>query len=189
MRAVANRLCGVYAAVVACLIAACGSSSPAGLGVQLREQGEPVLTAQDTYVAERGELQVGEETVWYVEVAVDFTYKNPADQPVFLPQCERPLQPRLEKLVDGDWRIAYQPIELACWGPPLELAAGEEYASIAHIRGYDPQSGYLPAWEAAEVDGEYRLVWMILTEPHPDAPPLPLEQRVSNTFQIREAAD
>ena len=109
-------------------------------------------------------------------VAIRMTYRNSTGKPVYLPTCQGPQPPRLQKQIGDKWVVAFAPNVLACEATPIEIPNN---------------TSYLPRFAVSEVPGTYRILWEIFHgaagEPsHPvitrDA--LPTEQEVSNTFQL-----
>ena len=121
----------------------------------------------------------------YVGVQIDMTYRNATDDVVFLHGCKRPSLPVLQKWQGGAWVLAWGAVEQSCGSTPVPIPPGETYAMTVPVMGYLPGQNAAPTFDT-EVEGTYRLLWTVYTadEPREDAL-LPLDQRVSNTFELR----
>jgi len=124
-------------------------------------------------------------------VAIRMRYRNSTGQPVYLPSCQGPQPPRLQKQVGDKWVVAFAPNVLACEATPIEVPNNTTYEYTFMVVAGMPGTNYLPRFAVSEVPGTYRILWEIFHgaagEPsHPvitrDA--LPTEQEVSNTFQL-----
>ncbi len=148
----------------------------------------PLITMdRDSYQAELGELTVGGEVIWYLDFTILMTYTNRSDRPVYMGMCGGPFVPVLERLVNGSWETAYSPPQTACGGVGNRIDPGEVYSDYRfQVLGHDRKSDVRPSWLPDEVDGSYRVHWFLslFTEPDWRADQVPLEERVSNTFQL-----
>lgn len=120
---------------------------------------------------------------------VPFIARNPTDEPLYLIGCHRPPPPLLEKLVDGEWEVAYGAVVPLCLSPPFEIPPGGERRDTLRVVGFLPGQNTMPTFDTA-VEGTYRLRWEIYAgQTDEDFPVggdlLPLEQQVSNTFEVR----
>jgi hypothetical protein len=117
------------------------------------------------------------------QLVISFVYTNSTGGNVYVNGCHGPHPPDLQKMVNGDWVTVFSPIVLLCAGPPTRIAPLQqyeyEYHIVASLQDGWPRSGVTP------VVGTYRLVWGLFSSTS-EAGALPLEQRVSNTFEIIE---
>ena len=151
-----------------------------------------ITTDLDVYEAEIGEMVVQSDTIWYVELTIPMTYTNRSGEVVWLTSCGQDYihPPRLERRVDGAWETAYEPPHRACGGPSIRLEPGASHSYEFRIRGHDPHSAarVQPVWYPDQVAGEYRINWwksLVLVTGQDRLPdPVPLEERISNTFRI-----
>lgn len=145
---------------------------------------ELIQTDRQEYVADRAGGGVS--------LDIPFRFTNATGGPVHLPTCHGVHPPALEKWVGGAWKRAYSPALLLCLGAPKVLGRGESYDYLFRVRASPRGSNTYPQFEVAEAAGTYRLVWSIfegdgadyMTSNRPR--PLPLEERVSNSFRITE---
>lgn len=145
--------------------------------------GPPIRTDKSTYVVtDSGGLS---------NLTIRMTYTNNTGKPVYLPTCRGPQPPRLQKQVGDTWLVAFAPTVLACENTPIQLAAGESYNYVFRILAGMPGTSYAPRWAVAEIPGTYRVLWEIFSgvggdRAHPvtTRDPLPVDQEISNTFQI-----
>ena len=167
------------------------------LGCSRSGPGEPGLATQD-HAAEGAPIQTdrAEYTLSFTpqlaELSIGVRYVNRTGGRVYLETCHTPHPPVLEKRVGSEWVVAYRPAVLRCLGQPVVIRAGETYDYTFKVVAGRPGTNNFPQFEVAEIPGTYRLVWGLLDTWNPDGPGpglgrlLPLEQRVSNEFQIRE---
>jgi len=155
----------------------CVSASMATKRTELIQTDSPIYTV--------------EETGGLARVTIRIAYHNTSDQPVFLPSCQGPHPPRLQKQVGDEWVMAYSPNVLACQGTPLTIAAGESYNYVFEVVAGMPGTNYSPRFNVPEVPGTYRVVWEIFhgavgneTTPVITRDPLPLQQEYSNAFEL-----
>jgi hypothetical protein len=128
--------------------------------------------------------------------AIAFRYRNARPTPLFHPTCrpsggEPTVAISIEKLVGGEWRHAWSQPLPACLSEPIVIASGDTYADTLHVILH-PQDSVINTWlvPAAPLGGQYRLVWhQLLTSYAPNDYPfgeeLPLDERVSQPFQLR----
>ncbi len=164
---------------LACLLigAACSrlvdSDSPAD------EAGGLLKTDRATYKA----TLVTDEPA-HVAVDIPYALTNATQDTLYLIGCHRPPQPVLQKYADGSWTTVYAPVELMCLSPPWPVAPGAVRLDTLRVRGFLPGQNAGPVFEAAEVEGTYRLVRPVYRDPA-GAELLPEAQRVSNSFALR----
>ena len=165
------------------------------LGCSRGVPGEPAPASPDQG-AEGAPIQTdrAEYAVRYTQQLAELTigvkYVNRTGGTVYLPTCQVPHPPVLEKRVGTGWVAAYRAPVLMCLGPPVVIRPGERYDYTFKVSAGRPGTNYFPQFEVAEITGTYRLVWGLLGTWDPDGSgpglgrPLPLEQRVSNEFRI-----
>jgi hypothetical protein len=176
-------LCTAAALLTAALTSACGSADLLGFGNDRPSdiEGAPIRTDSAVY-----HVRTTEDSH---ELTIEVTYTNPTGSTVYIPTCHSPHPPVLEKWQEDTWVTAYAPVVPLCLGAPVVIADGDVYAYTYRISAARSANWY-PRFEVPEIPGTYRLVWRILGTWTPDGPEpglgreLPLEQRVSNTFEI-----
>lgn len=117
------------------------------------------------------------------QATIGLTYTNPTGEPVFIAACHNPHPPLMEKWEDGQWVTAYNPPVLMCITPPVVIEPRQSYSYTYRIVAGLPHDNAYPKFEVSEIPGTYRLRWLLRG---PDAP-LPLEQTISNTFELQLA--
>lgn len=145
--------------------------------------GPPIQTDRQRYVVT--------DSAGLSRLTIQLTYRNRTGKSVFLPTCRGPQPPRLQKQVGDTWMVAYAPVILACEGPPIEIPDGGSYDYTFRILAGMPGTNFAPRWAVSEIPGTYRILWEIFSdvEGNPARPvrtrnPLPVEQEISNTFQL-----
>lgn len=123
-------------------------------------------------------------------LSIGFTFTNPTGSRAYVPTCRTPHPPGLEKWQNGAWVRAYSPLVLQCLDPPLIIEAGATHRGTLDVRAGRAGTKQFPQFQVERIPGTYRLVWTVLGSWTPDGPepglgtPLPLQQRVSNSFRI-----
>jgi hypothetical protein len=124
--------------------------------------------------------------------AIDFSFTNPLEESIHVVNCRGGLAVSLERWSGAAWERAWTPVLLRCLSPPIEIAAGETFQSTIDVWGSDPGRNHIPEFTVAPVEGTYRLVWGNLVlrwrGDYVDGAfgdPVPLELRVSNSFELR----
>lgn len=166
-------------AVAALLMAGCaleGVTAPPPVG------DAAVATSASSYTLQ------GTQGGWAGEI--DFAFTNVTGQTISLLNCRGGFGVRLEKREGGEWVPAWHPVLLQCLSPPIELRPGETHHHTLHVFAGRPGSNRYPQFEVDRIDGTYRLVvgsayWDYDHDGPPWGEPVPLEHRVSNTFEIR----
>jgi hypothetical protein len=122
-----------------------------------------------------------------IELDIGFTFHNRGRTTVAIPRCTLPHQPALDKLVGGEWVEVVSPIHM-CWEDPVTVGPGRSRHFTYRLRAGRSHTPHEPRFRTSRIPGTYRLRWEIY---HYDAlaqfrigPPLPIEHRVSNEFQI-----
>ena len=121
----------------------------------LNEAGEPgtLRTSADAYTAEMGPR--------YVSFEVPITYTNTTGRTAYFTGCSRPSPPSVEKLVEGEWVLAYNQVYLMCLAPPVPVEAGATFEYALHATAAFPGQNAAPEWEVGDVPGTYRLRWSV----------------------------
>lgn len=176
-----TRLATLSAAAL--VLAACGSADLLGVS------GDPLLSGGDAPIRTDSSVYHLRTTPEAHELTIGVRFVNPTSAPAYIPTCQGTNPPTLERWDGEKWVTAFSPVVLLCLGPPVVIGAGESYDYTFRVLASRRPNTY-PRFEVAEIPGTYRLVWGILGSWRPDGPepgigdPLPLAQRVSNTFTI-----
>lgn len=142
---------------------------------------EPIRTDRSRYTIR--------ETEERFEVEIPFSYTNRTGETVYVINCRGIAPPTLEKWEDGAWIRAWSPAVPLCLSPPIEIAPGQTYTNTLQVVAGRPGTNVAPTFEVEDIDGTYRLVWHGLVHDYDQdrqgfGEPLPLDERVSNTFQL-----
>jgi hypothetical protein len=138
----------------------------------------PIRTDQKQYVFREGPSGL--------ETTIVATLNAPADQILYIMNCNGAISTGLQRKVGEEWVDAWIPPINGCLSPPLEIPPGGEMTQKLTIRPghlmYPPNGQQLES-------GTYRVAWHnVFTSYDSDGPPfgdrLPLEQRVSAPFSI-----
>lgn len=146
-------------------------------------KGPPIQTDRRSYVVR--------DSSGLASLTIQMTYTNLTDHRVYIPTCRGPQPPRLQKRVGDEWVVAFSPNILACEASPISVSPGDSYPYTFRILAGMPGSSYVPRFSVSELPGTYRVLWEIVTDvvgnpAHPEATrnPLPVDQEISNTFQL-----
>lgn len=164
--------------VLAGIVVACGAVTAA------EEHGDASLrTDANVYQLQR-------DSRGNLTVEIPFTYHNTTGKTVYLVNCNGAVPPSLEKWQDGEWVAGWNPVVLLCLSPPIQVPPNGVYEDTLRVLAAPYGSNAGPQFEVADPDGTYRLVWHValhdydLDDP-PAGTPLPLENRLSNSFDLR----
>ena len=162
---------------LAVLVAGCASV----LEPPERDEDRPLQTDRLTYEIRRENDELRAE--------IPFTYTNRTGKTVFVELPGTPAGSR--KLVDGEWQLAWAAVTMSCLSPPIVIEPGETYKETLVVYAAEPGTRKAPTFEVAEIEGIYRLVWHGLVHDYDQnranfGDPLPLEERTSNAFVLRE---
>lgn len=125
-----------------------------------------------------------------LETTIVATLRAPADQTLYILNCNGGISATLQRKVGDEWVWALLTGMAACMSPPIIVPPGGEYTKSLHVNEAagtirDPQGGTMLQ------SGTYRVVWTgVLTSFNPKGgpdfggPELPLEQRVSAPITI-----
>src|SRR5690349_19559586 len=147
-------------------------------------KGPPIRTDRSSYVVR--------DTNGLASLTIRMTYTNNTGQRVYIPSCQGPQPPRLQKQVGDSWVVAFAPNILACESAPVQVNPGDSYPYTFSILAGMPGTSYVPRFAVSEIPGTYRILWEIVTDVvgNPSRPvatrnPLPVDEEISNTFQLR----
>ena len=123
-----------------------------------------------------------------VRFKIKTTYTNRSQYTVYLPGCPSPSPPRLEKKVGDKWVVAYQQLENLCYRDPLPVKPGETYPDTLDISIFPTGGKMGPQLNPGikEIAGTYRIVRRIQRDYRASSPLLPLDERISNEFELKE---
>ncbi len=127
------------------------------------------------------------------EGEIAFAYTNRTGETVSLINCRGNVPPSLEKREGDGWVTAWTPVTLMCLSPPVVIEPDATFTDTLRIVAGRPSGDVRPRFQVAEVEGTYRLVWHWAVHDYdPDrqgfGDPLPLEERISNSFVLRIAS-
>jgi hypothetical protein len=123
----------------------------------------------------------------YYNTTIRFTYTNPVRTVLSSDGCHGPWPPALEKLVAGEWAVAYHPVLPLCgMEPPFRLAPGATHRAALGVTASPRGSGRIPELRVDSLAGTYRLRWILRVGPHPRDPTEVWVVAVSNSFQLVE---
>jgi hypothetical protein len=120
--------------------------------------------------------------LWATEVG--YTYTNRTRRTVFFWHCQHGREIRLEKRVDDGWITAWVPDVPQCLPPLTAVEPGASVDDVFHVRAGFPGSQQIAPFAFDDPEGEYRLVWDLHVEADILSDLIPMESRVSNTFQF-----
>lgn len=173
----------LFGAGFALLLLACGSDAAPteGDGPLERDASAAFQTDSMSYGLVR--------TTQEYQGRVEMQYTNQRRDTVYVVNCGGATAVRLERLVAGQWRSAYEPPVLNCFSQPIVVAPGASRRFTLLIGAGVAGSAVEPRWPYADVDGTYRIVWgQFLSSYREDRQPrgetLPLDQRLSNRFRL-----
>ncbi len=178
--AAATRLARLGAAAV---LVACGSdAAPTEVDGPLERDVNAVF---QTDSMSHGLVRTTQEYLGRVEMQ----YTNRRSDSVYVANCGGATAVKLERLVGGQWRTAYEPPVFNCFSQPIVIAPGATRRFTLLVGAGVQGSAVEPRWPFADVDGTYRVVWgQFLTSYREDRSPkgdaLPLDQRLSNRFRL-----
>jgi len=123
-----------------------------------------------------------------VRFKIKTIYTNRSQYTVYLPGCPNPSPPVLEKKVGDKWVVAYQQLESLCYRDPLPVKPGETYPHTLDISIFSTGSKMGPQLNPGikEIAGTYRIVRRIQHDNRASSPLLPLDERISNEFELKE---
>lgn len=136
-----------------------------------------IVTGSDSYVLR--------QTDSGLETHIDETFTNRTSETVYVINCHGGFSLSLERWQGGEWARAWSPIVLRCLSEPIVIEPGGTFSHTVHVFAGHAGSNVHPQFEVPEIAGMYRLVWHALVHDYDgEGSPLPLRERVSNTFRI-----
>jgi hypothetical protein len=140
----------------------------------------PIRTDRSSYILKNGPHGP--------EATIVATLRAPADQALYIVNCNGQSSATLQRKVGDAWEYAWVITMNACLSPPIVVPPGGEHTARIHLHEHsgsvtDPRRGRMIE------SGTYRVVWTgVLTSFDANArefgPELPLEQRVSAPITI-----
>ena len=177
-------LAALSAALLAC------SAEPAGEAAVDPAPALPATPApsHDFAIATDAGIYFLDRDATHLRTTINYTYTNRTGELVSLLNCNGAYGVRLEKLDAGDWATAWIPGMNACLSEPIQLAPGESLEDRVEIVGGESGSEVFPHFQT-EMTGTFRLVIdSAILDYQPNGPwekKPPMEERVSNPFEIR----
>lgn len=163
--------------VAALTVSACGNLTGSGPHA-LPESDGLLQTDRTTY-----EARLVTDGPARVVVEIPYALANTTADTLYLIGCRRPPQPAVQKYVNEAWTTVYTPVELMCLSPPWKVAPGTVRHDTLRMEGALPDQNAAPTFDAAEIEGTYRLVRGIYRD-STGAKPLPEDRRTSNAFVL-----
>lgn len=173
-------------ALLAGIAAAALAGAPLGCAIfeDDGQNGEPAIRTDRQEYA----LRLEGETI---AVSIGMTYTNHSGRATHLLTCNGAFSMILEKFVAGRWVQAYGSVSPDCLGPVITIPPARQHAHALEVIAFQPSSTNDPKFQVEPVAGTYRVVWPLSEKLNSqyDARSgwgtlLPLEQRVSNNFEI-----
>lgn len=137
-----------------------------------------IVTGSDSYLLR--------QTDSGFEAQMDQTFTNRTAETAYVINCHGGFSLSLERWQGGEWVRAWSPVVLLCLSEPIVIEPGGTFSHTVHVFAGHAGSNVHPQFEVTEIEGMYRLVWHALVHDYVDGSgsPLPLRERVSNTFRI-----
>jgi hypothetical protein len=174
-----GRVAGLAGA--ACLISLAGCDSTSVTSPAPEAQDPSIVTDQLSY-------RLTPEGEW-LAVTIPATFTNRTGAAVYLLNCNGGFDKTLERWNGSVWVTAWEGGSGDCLSDPIVIGPGESLSRQLHVLGAAPGSNSYPQFDVANPSGAYRLVWYDLLssfqrDASPYGPPISLEFRVSNTFDL-----
>jgi len=148
---------------------------PAGLQLIRTDQASYVLSRDPGYDA------------YVVDIA--YSYENRTGAPIYLLNCNGGFAVLLQRLEGGVWVTAWGNFVYDCLSPAIVIEPDGTYADVLHVWGAKPGVRAVPRFDVADPSGVYRMVVVNALSSFRRSPPfgdpIPLSQRVSNSFRLR----
>lgn len=137
-----------------------------------------IVTGRDSYVLQRTDSGI--------EGTIDHTFTNRTDETAYVVNCLGGHSLSLERWQGGEWVLAWSPVVLGCLSEPIVIEPGGAHSDTVNVFAGHRGSNLYPQFKVREIEGTYRLVWHDIVHDYDDGhgTPLPLRDRVSNTFRI-----
>jgi hypothetical protein len=193
MRRMNTALIAAVSAVVALSGAAC-ERQPAAVEL------EPAVVDSDEDIGGTTKSPISTSAAEYVlqssgggwATNIPITFRNVTDATLYIVNCHQGLAPELEKRTAGGWEPFWSGVQLQCLSPPMVIERGDSLSATIVIWGALPGGNMAPTFRRAELDGTYRIVLGSVVHNYDSSysagrfgDPVPIEHRVSNTFQLR----
>jgi hypothetical protein len=123
-------------------------------------------------------------------VKIPYTYTNRSGAPLYLTNCNGDVSPGLEWESDGKWTPVWYPTMNECLSPPVVIKPGESYSDTLGLVIQEYQKEIYPEVRRSGSTRRYRLIWhqalaSFDANARPFGPSVPIDQRVSNPFQLK----
>lgn len=138
---------------------------------------------------ERAVYELQEDDRGNLGVEIPFSYHNRTGKTVYLVNCRGAVPPSLQRWQEGAWETVWSAVRLLCLSPPIEIAPDAVYEDTLRVFAAPHGSNAGPQFEVPEPAGTYRLIWDMAVHDYdfddpPSGTPLPLSDRVSNSFEL-----
>lgn len=144
------RRCAAFLLATSILLAGCDSTSGGEPAINVPTVLQADQSRYDAMIVQDG---MGRSLVEFTFVAI---YDNATDDTLYLPACQVPQAPVLQKRVGGSWTYAWGRAEDLCKTPSWRVPPGETLRDTIHVRGYLPDEPVGNRF-ATEIPGTYRL--------------------------------
>ncbi len=128
-----------------------------------------------------------------LQLEIPYTFENKTGGVVFIVNCNGSHAQVLERQEAGVWSLAWWTLLPLCLDPPIEIGPGEIFSGTLHASWGAPGSNSVQTALPEDLLGVYRVRWgnalssfSFDREGGGFGPAIPLEQRVSNPFVIRD---
>jgi hypothetical protein len=127
------------------------------------------------------------------EAAIRVVFSNRTADTAYFPNCGGLSNIELQKLVQQEWKTVWSPALAGCYTPPTVVLPTETLAFATAVIAQLTTGDLIPKFSilAAEVPGEYRIVWKAVANHYTYTPSGPtsgvgvaLEHRISNRFML-----
>lgn len=122
---------------------------------------------------------------------IPIEYENRGNRTWYLVNCGGLYGWRLEKWVGERWEAAYGPVLPLCLSPAIRIEPAETLSDTLHVDAGHPGTNTAPQFAFPDPAGTYRVVLETLSSyderRYPFGALIPLDQRVSNAFELRVA--
>lgn len=124
-------------------------------------------------------------------VKIPYTYSNLNEDTVYIVNCGGIVLPTLQKRQGTSWVQAWSGVTPLCLSAPITIPPGATFVDTLHVRGWPRGGNAYPQFEAAEVEGIYRLLMNSVVLHYGEdrqhfGDTLTIAQRVSNDFVLFE---
>jgi hypothetical protein len=119
---------------------------------------------------------------------VSWVFTNSTAAPVSFLNCGGQTLLIFQRRVPGGWVSAWGPGTFECLSPPITVEPGQQYTATIAVHVRYPWLPFSSIAAPDDMTGTFRIVWERAVPgdgSFPFSAPLPLEQRVSNAFELR----